>query len=430
MTRSACSSCVLVALVPWTVLALCLAGSARAQSIDSFTPTEGTSGSFFIIDGSGFGDPGPGVKKPKVFLVPEQGKPIGLQVGSFQDAEVRATLKKKKVPAGSYALHVRLAGVAEPIVAPEPFVAPLPVLLLADPAVAFTGTFADLWGEKLGTVPGKAWVGERKAKVGTWANTAPPFPGGPTKLVRAGVHPKLEDGVYDVRVRNGSGEASLEGALRVINTGVKCKPGQPMVQATLDGEGVSKKLKAKGSDFVFWADEELDPTDPIDDGALGNDAAAGLRRQLGAWLAPALGLESATDDVPPPPGVTNVATLAGFKLNISKRSAKIVALVLPDWAPDDGPLLDGAALALDPLVLYIELKFTIVGGQTVEVTELRFWSGSATEATVVRTGSVFTVQLSAIFSADELQLGVGEGLGEGPETIALPRAVICSANPD
>ncbi len=193
---------------------LCLA--ARAQSITSVAPAEGTIGTTLVITGSGFG-----TAKPKAWLSqPGVKAKTPLKVQSFGDGEVTALLTKGKP--GTYDVSLQPKGKgATAAVSAGAFALRAPEPLAVDPACATPLATVTLSGRFFGPKKGSAKVGGLKAKVLAWLPAAAPDD---DDAVQIALPKKLPDGTWHVQLK--TKVASVTSDVLVSQTAAgDCAPG-------------------------------------------------------------------------------------------------------------------------------------------------------------------------------------------------------------
>ncbi len=184
-------------------------GTARAQAIDTVTPAVGSPGQVITIDGSGF--LGGGTKAPAVFLRdPATLKKTALAIsGAFSDTQL--TVVFKKGAAGARDVVVLPKGGAE-IVSAGAFEVKLAAFTDVDSGAvpvdhAAPGSTVTANGSFFGTLGGSLYVGAKKC-----ALTGAGWTDGAITFV---MPPKLEDGFYSVRIKNGVGTTATSFAIIV-----------------------------------------------------------------------------------------------------------------------------------------------------------------------------------------------------------------------
>ncbi|GJM22895.1 MAG: hypothetical protein DHS20C15_28100 [Planctomycetota bacterium] len=394
-------------------LSLCLLvllafGDARAQTITSLEDTEVGAPDSLRLNGTGFLDGAGTFKgfKLKVRLVSlADGKSYKTKFVGASDTTINTRVSK--APPGEYIVRVSRKGVPD-FDAPQTLTVFAPEPLVVSSSAGFGCGRTKLFGRFLGILPGKVRVGGKRAKVIGW-QAVTEVDGEPSNdhhniifVMPRGLGP----GPHDVELRSLAGSTTLEAAVSIQDTDLKCRlGGKSQMAARLDAAGLPKKMRSKGELLVGWTEQSLD-----------DEVAAPLAHAL-ATVSPDLFHHGAFASIA---GAQDATTLLGTARK--GKAVRVIACVIPGWEPDVGAQLQGeAALALDPVVVLLDLR--IQGQQLVLEGS---WGGFASEVDVVAhflPPSLSNDRVHVRFSAESLDLVEGSGAA----TVSVTEALILNA---
>ncbi|GJM20990.1 MAG: hypothetical protein DHS20C15_09050 [Planctomycetota bacterium] len=224
-------------------LGAALSAPLSAQTVDTISSVEGTTGDLITITGSGFGDS----KKPKVELVDLEldKKAKGTALKVVENSDTSLTVEIKKAKAGVFGVRVRPKGKGiDPADSGDNFTIRAPELLAVKGIGGTPNDEIELQAQFVGNKKPKIKVGGKKAKV-TSVTMDESEGGPPTEVITIKIPKSLANGTWPVELFTKIGQ-DLEDSLVTV-TGSNKPIGKVAFNATVNGS----KLKAKGKGLAI-----------------------------------------------------------------------------------------------------------------------------------------------------------------------------------